>query len=70
MLSLGEVQSALMAKNRWFGDLACDWVVELAERNILYADRKYRSKYLDVVDCLVEFGLISGDNADIGTLLS
>ena len=24
VLSSGEVQSAVMARNRWFGDLACD----------------------------------------------
>lgn len=70
VLSSGEVQSALTARKRWFGVLACDWAVGLAEGHVLYRDRKYGSKYLDVVDCLIEFGLISGDNADIGTLLS
>jgi hypothetical protein len=29
----------------------------------------HRTKYLDVLNCLIELGLVSCDNADIGTLL-
>jgi hypothetical protein len=67
VLSSGEVQSALMARKRWVGALACDCVALSVSMGIV--EPKYMRKYLDVLDCLVEFGLVSCDNADIGTLL-
>lgn len=33
------------------------------------ARREVQGKYLDVLDCVVELGLVSCDDADVGTLL-
>lgn len=67
VLSSGEVQSALMARKRWVGALACDCVALSVSMGIV--EPEYMGKYLDVLNCLIEFVLIPCDNADIGTLL-
>lgn len=69
VFSVAEVQSALMARKRWFGDLECD-CCRGVQVSIWWEEggKEREEKYLDVVDGFIELLLVSCDNADIRAL--